>query len=1474
MARTSDQVSRASKSGDKKDRKAKRPSSQRDGIQVIPSPLGKPLVHEMEEKEIPAVQLDSEIKSACPSDAVVPLVGNGPNLNKDRGWNPKAFPLLKRHANRKFPQITYYLPHSFSWTQGKIDIVDKYHPVKLDDVWSRSDDNEHPLCAAFRSMCEAYALSKLIREIREDQVIDDCVIMDVGGAARRHASNKRKFVWSCIPKFDARDFVRTFDLPSHMHCTHRWQDCDCKEGKILASMSVHSLYYIPESDILIQLLKQIKPVHYAVMHIYPEKETGEMMGGEMEYIRKDGMIWVKAKGNLTWYHHRDTDWLNSGHYSDANGTLEWEYVRRFGDVAVIRFCATSEVLVPPPPAPCPSAPVLKISPVVFEATGPKLIEDVELFSKIVNESLNYGAPINAKNHASFLAKVQRKGHEHSCDMLKLVTYASYKYVNQSIVLQEATVNLLDAAEKRKKFLDLSVDSVNYKLVFTIVVGLIAMIAIAAWQSQIHLGFIVATKNSVFIFIGLAFMLVVGMYNVWKKPVLRWLRRNNPFVIAGLPLHNTSIFWSVKALANDYCCKLPDKPLDPSKCVFVKLPREYSEPCEEKPAAKAMVYHPSFAPYFPRKCLHNARSSLLNKLLNKIPSAGEYSFSLHPSLIKVAKKIRNNVEPLSFEEYVSRFPGAKQRKLRDDEKKKESEHIRVDRFNESSFFTKFEAYVEPKYPRPIVSGSVEFNFSTGRWLIPITELFAELLPSNIMFPLHGDAFEIGRFHETHMGRKIKDCDFSSFDSSQRAKALQLIIEFLRLCGVPEPVLTREAQDMLGCLIRTRAGMKVLAKDVRFSGRSATLFGNSLITINTMLSIFGDNLAALLAKGDDAVLYLFRDVDDPTYIEKFLHNGLVAKLRTVGVYDVEFCSSIFVPFAEGTVLIPKPGKLLAKTFWCKHMHYTDSQIEAQFASIVKGLLCSIMSTPGLRGLCLNPVFLAWSRKVEAHRQEYNEYTDRLLTTTADTVAYMVNRYQVEATDLIELEQELRSGFPIRLESHCSEVMIEKDWGVSNDGEHLTEHRNPLRPFIVFGSPLFEEIVRWYFPVTSTILMGGFESLVYETPFNLIMHIIYALISFFISPILAFIVHMLVNLAGPNTNILHTLHTVNHMVKNNNKNRKTATISVAVKEKKASPKKRAAKLNASPYLVSKMNPFLPATNGIRAPDSFGYPTATAVLRGSSSPGTRDSQYLSVGYTPFIWANNVYSANVGSATSWASTVTTASAQAASLNDLATLYRTVSWGLRITCDASLTESQGHLWIAHVPINMGGNAIPVTWPTTEAQIAQLPLSEKFSLVELAENPLLVTGRAFDDGCYRFRTATSADDDVTQVGLESSTGWCAIVVLGFNIPTGSPINVETIQHVEYLQKGSSAYGFIDAMPGVYLPQDMQVASAIDIAAPVGIIERSVDTIEKASHAFTGVVGTASRLMGAMAPAFQAAGYLMRMRGNNRQVKNTPFLALGE
>lgn len=320
-----------------------------------------------------------------------------------------------------------------------------------------------------------------------------------------------------------------------------------------------------------------------------------------------------------------------------------------------------------------------------------------------------------------------------------------------------------------------------------------------------------------------------------------------------------------------------------------------------------------------------------------------------------------------------------------------------------------------------------------------------------------------------------------------------------------------------------------------------------------------------------------------------------------------------------------------------------------------------------------------------------------------------------------------------------------------------------------------------------------------------------------------------------------------------------------------RRSARSGMHPSVYARVNPYCPLAAGARCPDEFGYPTATAVLKNQLNLVTNSGGFYAGAwsYHPNRFFQQYASIDANGTVTWAGGSTQNVPQLDALRQMAQVVRSVGWGLRITTDLSLTSASGHLWIAHCPEDTS-RLIQDTLPSTEAQFATLPVSMKFSLVELAERPLIVPGKAFDNGIYRFRDVDDDWKDGNGYQVESSTGWTNIAIYITGAPASANcINVEYINHIEYVQGSSTLYGFVDVAPEVPDPIAQSISAQYESAAPVGLLETSIDTVAKVEQVINSTIGIAQKTAGLIAGVSRVASYAAAARGWFNNPSRQPF-----
>jgi hypothetical protein len=158
-------------------------------------------------------------------------------------------------------------------------------------------------------------------------------IVDIGGNPSRHLAAHRNDVHSCNPVLDPADAVRQTKIRG-THCNHTVQDCLCVVPG--AYLSVHSLYYLTQQEILGLVHRSRQGLLVAVVHEF-DASIGVLAEGEAEYQRLGNEIEMKVHGNNHVYRHGNIDWISEGYFTDGARAIAWAEEHRIGHSVIYRF---------------------------------------------------------------------------------------------------------------------------------------------------------------------------------------------------------------------------------------------------------------------------------------------------------------------------------------------------------------------------------------------------------------------------------------------------------------------------------------------------------------------------------------------------------------------------------------------------------------------------------------------------------------------------------------------------------------------------------------------------------------------------------------------------------------------------------------------------------------------------------------------------------------------------------------------------------------------------------------------------------------------------------------------------------------------------------------------------------------------------------------------------------------------------------
>nr|QKN88958.1 MAG: hypothetical protein [Picornavirales sp.] len=964
-------------------------------------------------------------------------------------------------------KVSYRLTKSVFWNKAKLDQLARFHPGDLSTLKCYNSFNEHPLAASCRIVAEAIAISFCIKKLFSMDMTNG-ILGDVGGNPSRHAKNGRKYIHSMSPSIIHSDLARK---PTENSCEHMWENCACHIYSI--TFSVHALYYIEPEVIASALHKQLLPLHYAVVHDYTSKPEN-LYEGEIECTYSNNLVQAHAAGNSRAYVHPIPYWIAHGYINLEGCYLSAHQAGRFGQ-DIVYFIQRHDGQYTSK----------------FDFPSSKQLTQEELMDKIC---INH-APVGLVDKYTYSKFMKSVLYAISQDRdLDVDPEVARHHVSR---WYHSDVRLLSKHAEIPLETELAISSLNDTLT--------TLRSKTGWIMRMYLESVrrFGTAEFKLGLFGMVLAIIVGFvtlnwlinsfFDLWD-----WIHEIFVDIIhfityKVLDVHNSITMelpanvrvLSFKKYVIDHCMGRTETEVSPDKCSRFPNYNPFHF-CRAKCRAFPLIYNPTHVPVYHRNCYHNYYDAVCNRFLRPVsydPEVWE-RVRIPEELIEAAAYVKRHIKPLEFEEWIQRFPPAKEKTLRRGFDRTINYAADDDGYFDQKIFLKFEGVKSVTKSARVIGGSTpEFSFDLGRWMVPLTELLAEVLNKNskYYFPLHDSSEEVAEFLCSM--DEMLDNDFKVFDSSQVPPALKILRDFYVLCGLPD--------NIIGCLWRIHTKAPCNAKYFffitgghRISGLGDTLVGNTILNF-IITSFVHPALEKMVGKGDDSVTDVEPWPDLETCADRFLSLGFEAKLRIVNRNNVEFCSKLLIPVKGGYTMGPKIGRLIAKTFWCKHTNFDAKAQQNHLKSVVTGLWKDISHVPILNQL--HP-FVSFKPGIV---NEYSLHNAKMYEPSLETVEYYSKRYGLSVSDLANYEIKDYT-LPIELDDEIIRRVIDVDWGEEDTSHLLLDKETNGKAYVsdfdysVFYGPFLEETLKYWIGWPMVLFIGLLESYFAGSYYNIIMHI----------------------------------------------------------------------------------------------------------------------------------------------------------------------------------------------------------------------------------------------------------------------------------------------------------------------------------------------------------------------------------------------------
>lgn len=792
-------------------------------------------------------------------------------------------------------------------------------------------------------------------------------VLDIGGFGRDLAQTSNE-VHGCTPIIDGSDFSR-----SRSGCQLKAQECVMQHGPFALWVASHSIYYLTPEDIALITSKMTLKTGFASLHEFPV-DDGKFIGCdgkvEAQYRCSDGRVVMTARGNSKAYDHSDMRWLLKTYCDTRYGRLFFDRIRVVGSSNIWRFTLADRSIAPATPA--FDIDHAEEHDVSNDVAG---LVAIKLMSRDVSPA-SVDLAVNAAFHA---ARGKVADSDVSVTAVKAVnkalTWASGRSVSEHLrqydavgkinFLRQLAINGLSFWQRLRILLDgwfyllfglaliMSVASIyigeDYFWFATLLIP-----AIYFWSAVSAAG--VAKKPCVTAD-DLRLQWCPGWYGILFEILLSYLGLGvvnfvfevifGQYMVAWFHLLPFSWARALYHALHDYTITIMDVCNDAKELKPIRGGATFTcgtgscEPRVRLHAWGAIVT--SRFPVVARRCWHNERVAIRNRVTMVVPVASAWFWSLAYELVQPILPVGGIVP---WAEWLARYTVYKRAHLDEFEitglrglgvrpfLKLEKVIKGRDLVLRDNVDPCLECNTELFDPRVISSRSDEYQAYFGPFSYAVSECLKRAWDVNspVTYASGFSVSDLGSWImsvEANYPKPHYYCtDFSRFDGHVSKLALSYQYKVMRRVlrrDCPQLVSDYNTSGMFG-----ETGTRYSVVATRKSGNSDTTVGNSVINVGfwlTVLHLLQVDDYRLIVMGDDSVLALPSYVE-PSLIEKQLDgSGLSLKLQYAATFrDVTFCSCRFFALPAGGLRAAQvPGRYIAKAGYA-----LDPVLTARFKS----------------------------------------------------------------------------------------------------------------------------------------------------------------------------------------------------------------------------------------------------------------------------------------------------------------------------------------------------------------------------------------------------------------------------------------------------------------------------------------------------------------------------------------------------------------
>jgi hypothetical protein len=170
------------------------------------------------------------------------------------------------------------------------------------------------------------------------------------------------------------------------------------------------------------------------------------------------------------------------------------------------------------------------------------------------------------------------------------------------------------------------------------------------------------------------------------------------------------------------------------------------------------------------------------------------------------------------------------------------------------------------------------------------------------------------------------------------------------------------------------------------------------------------------------------------------GIISKFKVLETYEATFCSSIFVPASNGSILTMAPGRAFVKLF-ASIKKYNSHKAKKYARGIAECVINDFYHIPFMRAFCESVIRNTDGLKGMKDHHKYRMHSANTMHPTAETYDFLLKRYGItkSVSDGLVRLFEGADSFNYAINSPWVDKMVEVDCELFRMGDNFDDLRD---------------------------------------------------------------------------------------------------------------------------------------------------------------------------------------------------------------------------------------------------------------------------------------------------------------------------------------------------------------------------------------------------------------------------------------------------